>query len=90
MKKRAIRFDWWEAIVEVDLTTQTLELMKEQLLFWMGGQQMIDDADGCIETAYLRMLGQALIRESMDLTLTGIIKEYESKEGWVNGDAEVV
>lgn len=80
MKKRKISYEWWEAVVEI--ADDAEGSMKEQLLFWLGGQEMIDDADGDVELAYLRMLGRELVRESMDLTLPGILKEWETREGW--------
>ena len=48
-KKRVeITFDWWSSVVEIDQSEETTEAMKEQLLFWSGGQGLIDDADGIL------------------------------------------
>ena len=48
---KKIEFDWWQAVVEIDGKPETLELMEEQLLFWMGGQERINTAKGNIEQA---------------------------------------
>ena len=86
MKKVKIGFDWWDAVVEITESEETTNIMREQLLFWMGGQRMIDDADGDVEEAYLKMLAVELINSSMDYTLSGVLKDFEEKEGWATLD----
>ncbi|NOR70003.1 MAG: DUF2528 family protein [Methylomarinum sp.] len=84
-KKRVkISFDWWDAVVEIDDTAATKTAMKEQLLFWSGGQSRIDDADGDIEKAYLTMLGQHIIDESIEWNADGIKSQYDDREGWAD------
>lgn len=82
MKKVKIEFDWWEADVLIEDTPETLEKMKEQLLFWMGGQQWIDDEDGDVEMAYLKMLTRTILPLSMDYNLFGIVEKISDREGW--------
>ena len=82
MHTRKIEFDWWEAVVEIDGKPETIEIMKEQLLFWVGGQRRIDKANGDVEFAYLEMLGEFLITESMGWSLEGILCQAEAREGW--------
>ena len=82
MYRRKIIFDWWEAVVEIDDTPKTKEVMKEQLLFWLGGQRRIDKVSGDVELVYLEMLGQYLIAESMGCTLEGVLCAVEESEGW--------
>lgn len=82
MHRRKVTFDWWEAIVEIDDTAETKELMKEQLLFWTNGQRKIDAAGGDVELVYLEMLGKYLITVSMGRTLEGVLYVVEESEGW--------
>ena len=81
---KKIEFDWWQAVVEIDGKPETLELMKEQLLFWMGGQGRINTAKGNIEQAFLKMLGQFLIYESIGHTLEGVLCAIDEAEGWAS------
>lgn len=81
MKTKKIVYDmWWEAVVEIADNAEPF--MREQLLFWSDGQSLIDDADGDVETAFLKFLGESLLYESMDNSLYGILKEWEKREGW--------
>ena len=66
------KFDWWEAVVEIEESEATTGAMKEQLLFWSGGQDRIDNADGDIEKAYLKMLGSHMIFESIGMNIEGV------------------
>lgn len=77
-----ITHDWWTAIVEIDESPETLKCMEEQLLFWSGGKQRIEREKGDIQKAYLKMLGQALINESQEWNIIGILSLYDEKEGW--------
>jgi len=78
-----ISYEWWEATVEIFRSDETTNNMKEQLLFWGGGQERIDNQDGNIEQAYLKMLGEYLIAESIiGWTVKGLIDEWNDKEGW--------
>lgn len=81
-KTKKITYEWWDAVVEIDEGPETTEMMKEQVLFWMGGQQMIDREKGDVELAYLKMLGRALIRLSMEYNMTGVLDEMDEREGW--------
>ena len=83
IKKKTINFEHWEAVVEVNNSLETKESMKEQLLFFMGGQRLIDGAEGDIEEAYLKSLGGQLIRLSMDYNLYGVLEEIDEMEGWL-------
>lgn len=84
MKKKKIEFDWWEAVVEIDDKPETIEVMREQLLFWMGGQERINAAKGDIELAFLKMLGQFAINESIGHTLEGVLCAIDDTEGWAS------
>ncbi len=83
-----LTFDWWEAVVEVERCDKTTGLMKEQLLFWMGGQDRIDEEDGDIEKAYLKMLTQQIICLSMEFNTFGIKDEIGDMEGWCSIDGK--
>ena len=54
----------------------------------MGGQERIDDEDGDIEKAYLKMLGQQMIHMSMNLNVLGIKEQFEEMEGWYSLDGK--
>ena len=86
IKKVRINFEWWDCAVEIEQNQQTLDYMKEQLLFWSGGQRRIDKENGDIEKAYLKMLGYELILMSIDYNLYGILSEFKDKEGWYSLD----
>ena len=47
---------------------------------------MINDAGGDVELAYLRFLGENLIVESIDKPLSGILREWQQREGWCSLD----
>lgn len=83
MKKVKITFDWWTAVLEVDETAKTLEGMKNQLLFWMSGQDRIESHHGDIESAYLTMLAQRLISLSTEYNTRGVKDEFKDAEGWL-------
>ena len=90
MRTKTVSYDGqWEATVEID--DHAVPKMHEQLMYWYGGEQRIANADGDIETAYLLMLGQELIRESMDYTIEGVLEQFADKEGWypLDGSAGV-
>ena len=76
------KFDWWEAVVEIEESEATTAAMKEQLLFWSGGQDRIDNADGDIEKAYLKMLGSHMIFESIGMNIEGVKSAFDDEEGW--------
>lgn len=82
MKKVKISYEWWNAIVEIDETPETVEYMKDQLMFWTGGERRIDYEDGDVETAYLKMLGEAMISQTMRLNIHGILNYFSEAEGW--------
>lgn len=82
MKKVKITHDWWDATLEIQESPETLEAMKEQLLFWMSGEDMIEAAGGDIEKAYLKMLAVELIHTSIEWNIEGVKSQFEEKEGW--------
>jgi hypothetical protein len=81
-KKIAINYEWWSAVIEIEENEQTINYMKEQLLFWSGGHARIVKEKGDIKKAYLKMLGEDLLVESMSLSFYGILCKYDDKEGW--------
>ncbi len=82
MDKFKLTYDWWEAILEIDGSKDTIRVMEDQLLFWMGGQERIDDEDGDIVRAYLKMLCTKLLLLSMDWNIDGINHALKESEGW--------
>ena len=87
MKKVEISYEWWSAVVEIDETPETLEYMKEQLMFWTGGERRIDYEDGDVETAYLKALGEEMISETIRNNIHGIVNYFSQAEGWAPLDA---
>jgi len=83
MKTVKLTYDWWEAVLEVDESKATKAVMKEQLLFWLGGQDRINEADGDVEKAYLKMLAGRLILLSMEWNVEGVKDQIKESEGWV-------
>lgn len=82
-KKRVeISFEWWCATIEIDESESTMATMKEQLLFWSGGQDRIDRHGGDIEKAYLKMLASHMIFESINCTQEGVAIAFDDEEGW--------
>lgn len=75
MSKHKITFDWWEAVIEIKDDEKTTENMKEQLLFFMGGQTAIDDEGGDIIKAYLKHMAPILIKESIAWKKEGVIRQ---------------
>jgi hypothetical protein len=74
-KKYKIKWDWWEAVVEIEQNEKTLGNIKDQLSFFMGGQRTIDNAENNEEIieAYLRQIARPLVIESMDWNIKGVI-----------------
>lgn len=75
LKKYILTFDWWEAVLEIKDDEKTLGHMKDQLLFFTGGQDLIDDEDGDVTVAYLKQTTPSLIKESMQWNKSGIITQ---------------
>jgi len=73
---------WWEAKLKITYNENTLKWMENQVLFWVGGQDRIDDEDGDVEKAYLKMLANFIIHESIEYNAYGIRAEIEKAEGW--------
>jgi hypothetical protein len=82
MKRYTINYDWWEAVVDVDDTPETLEYMKEQILFWMVGEERLKKFNNHIIDAYIEMLSSQLIVLSMDYNEYGINQKFLNMEGW--------
>jgi hypothetical protein len=83
IKNYHIKFDWWEASIQIDDSPATIEAMKEQLLFWTGGQTLIDDYDGDVTHAYIRQTAPIIIDLSRNKNTYGIIHELKNMEGFL-------
>ncbi len=71
---------WWEVTLLVDPTK--IDKFKEQILLYMNGSERIENENGDIKKAFLKMLVIELIEMSMHFNQKGIEKEFENKEGW--------
>ena len=81
MEKITITYEfWWEVTLLVDPTK--IDKFKEQILFYMNGGERIENENGDIKKAFLKMLVIELIEMSMHFNQKGIEKEFENKEGW--------
>lgn len=84
LKRYKISHEWWDAILEINDDEKTKEAMKEQLMFFMGGQKMIDQADGDITRAYLESISKHILIESMRFTSPkGVIEAIGEYEGFI-------
>lgn len=89
MKKVRVSYDGvWSATFSIRECEETLDVMRDQLLFWMGGQDKIDEADGNIEEAYLKWITVNIIPMSSMLNLKGIKQEFNNMEGFAPIDGE--
>jgi hypothetical protein len=89
IKNYHIKFDWWEASIQIDDSPATIEAMKEQLLFWTGGQTLIDDYDGDVTHAYIRQTAPIIIDLSRNKNTYGIIHELKNMEGFLPIDGSI-
>lgn len=80
MAKETLRYDWWEAVFEVDEVPATADFMKETLLFFGGGQRLIDEHG--IKQGYFKFIAPYLIRESMEYNLAGVKQWFKEQEGF--------
>lgn len=82
-KQYQIVFDWWDALIEINDNQETREAIKRQLLSFSDGQQLIDAEGGDIIQAYLKQMSTQLITASIDCTLSGVVKLYQQKDGFI-------
>ena len=83
IKTFELKYDWWEAVLQIDDTPKAREAMQEQLLFWTGGEDLIDDAENDIVQAYIWQTAPIIIDTSMRKNNTGIINEFKEMEGFL-------
>lgn len=72
----------WDMTVGIKQDKETLNNMREMLLYWMNGQGRIDDAKGDVQTAFLKMLAEHAIIESLEYNTHGVTEELGESEGW--------
>lgn len=77
--------------MQINDTPETREGMQEQLLFWTGGEDLIEDAEGDIVQAYIRQTAPVIASLSLRKIKPGIILEFNDMEGFlpINGDCGV-
>jgi hypothetical protein len=73
-----------QTLSEPDAPYSTKMLMKEMVLFWMGGKSRLKENDDDIAKTYLQQLGREIliILTEQDLNVHGVISEFENREGW--------
>lgn len=76
--------DWsgWKAKLRINQDSDTIDTMREMLLFWSGGQSMIDDCEGDVQEAWLLLFAQVAIVLSLDFSVNGVRSQFENREGW--------
>jgi len=86
----------WDCKVQVDadmiiehLSTPdkpytALDAMREQILFWTGGEWRLKRNNGDVVKTYLQQLGReiALIVTTERVNLLGVIDNFKDREGW--------
>lgn len=82
---------YWESRFEVDTEFKkeccgveyTAEMYaKESLLFFSGGEDLLEEEDGDVFRAYFRLLAPTLMKESLDWNTNGVISEIGDAEGF--------
>lgn len=86
MAKEILRYEWWEAVFEVDEVPATADFMKEQLLFFSGGQQLIDEHG--IKQGYFKLIAPYLVEASMKYNLFGVKEWFKEQEGFASLDGD--
>jgi hypothetical protein len=76
--------DWsgWQATVRIQQDAETLESMREMLLFWSDGEQRIEDAEGDITEAWLVMFGETALTATRGRKLETVKYMFERTAGW--------
>lgn len=77
--------DWsgWEATLRIQQDSETLDTLREMLLFRSGGQEMIEDCEGDVQEAWLLLFAQTAIIESIEWNVHGVRSQFQQREGWV-------
>lgn len=83
-KTFTVSHDWsgWKATLRILQDEETTETMREMLLFWSGGPDRIEDAEGDITEAWLVMFAERAFTLSWDAGLPCIKRSFEQAEGW--------
>ncbi len=77
MQTYKLSYDWQEiARVEID-KEKCQPLLKEMILFWMGGEEKIEDNGGNIVQTWLKQLGAFIVRRG---------RAPDGDEGWTKLD----
>lgn len=75
----AIQF---EVVVEIDDTICTDELLHEINNFWSGAEDRLDDSDGDVTLAVLKMLCTMCLRVSTSSFVVPYLTHSHNEEGW--------
>lgn len=82
-KQYQIVFDWWDALLEISDDQETEEAIKKQLLSFSDGEKLLNSENGDVIQAYLKQMSTQLITASIDCTLSGVVKLFQDKDGFV-------
>jgi len=82
---------WWECTVEIDDNIATVEMMKELILFWIGGKNRLKQNKGNVITTFLQQLAREIfyILTEHNYTEEGVIDEFDNREGWCKMDGSM-
>lgn len=86
MAKETLRYEWWDAEFEVEETPKTADYMKEVLLFFGGGQRLIDEYG--IKQGFFKFIAPYLVKASMEYNLFGVKEWFKEQEGFGSLDGE--
>jgi hypothetical protein len=84
MAKETLRYEWWEAVFEVDEIPETAKWMEEQLLFFSSGKELIEKYG--VKQGYFKLIAPYLISLSMTYNLFGVKEEFKEMEGFADLD----
>jgi len=82
----------WESRIEVDndfkneccgVEYTTEMYAKESLLFFSGGEDLLEEYNGDVFRAYFKLITPTLMKESLDWNKAGVISQIADMEGWV-------
>lgn len=91
----------WNCVIEIDHDLKvpydgteysTEDLMKEMILFFMGGDDRINRNDGDITNTFLEQLGEVILRLTAQNHLSSIdslIDDFQNMEGYCKMDGSM-
>lgn len=75
---------WWECVVVIDHTPETLDCIKIMVEFWTGWEHRLLMNDDDYVKTFLQQLAREInhIQIEFNYNLKGVIEEFANREGW--------